>query len=52
MDFHTEEQQGYLDDEYLFMSAKGAEELSHPKAVVLKWKSDLEEDVEFTILLS
>ncbi len=52
VDIHTEEQQGYLDDEYLFMSAKGGEELSQPKAVVLKWKSDLADKTEFTISLS
>ncbi|PWM86037.1 MAG: hypothetical protein DBY29_07490 [Coprobacillus sp.] len=52
VDIHTADQQGYLDDDFLFVSAKGGEELSQPKAVVLKWKSDLPDGTEFTISLS
>lgn len=52
VDLHTEEQQGYLDDEYLFITAKGGEEKSHPKAVVLQWESDLPQESEFTVSLS
>ena len=50
VDFHSEEQQAYLDDSYLFPRGKGVAEWSRPEAIVLSWESDV--TGPFTVSLS
>ncbi len=50
VDFHSEEQQAYLDDGYLFPRGKGVKEWSRPNAITLQWESDLAG--AFTVRLS
>lgn len=51
VDFHSEEQQAYLDDGYLFPRGRGVEELSHPEAITLTWESSINAQ-EYTVCIS
>lgn len=51
VDFHTEEQQTYLDDSYLFPRGRGVEELSRPEAIILTWESSIYAE-EYTVRIS
>ena len=51
VDIHTEKQQEYLDDSYLFPAAKGVNELSRPAGIVLEWTSRMDA-AEYTVRLS
>lgn len=52
VDFHTEAQQSYLDDSYLFPGADGVEELSRPNSIRLTWDSDVYPEKYFVVRLS
>ena len=51
VDFHTELQQSYLEDSYLYPTGKGDRELSYPQSIKLSWESDIAADA-YTVRLS